>query len=69
MPQVKSPPFLISNASETSARAFSDRKSCRSCVVTLLALSLACFQDDLGYVPFNYFKVKFQIDIEGQVES
>ena len=70
MPQVKHPPLLISYISETSARTFSDKKSWRSyCVVTFLALSLTCFEDDTGYVPFDSFKVKFQTDIGGQIES
>lgn len=69
MPQVKPLPLLVAYISETFARAFSDKKSYRSyCVVTLFALSLACFDDDVGYVPFDSFKVKFQIDIEGQTE-
>lgn len=70
MPQVKPPPLLISYISETSARAFNDKRSCRSyCVVTLLALSLTCFEDDVRYMPFDSFQVKIQIDIEGQIKT
>lgn len=37
-------------------------------MVTILALSLTCFEDDMGYVLFASFKVRFQIEMKGQIE-
>lgn len=69
-PRIKLPPLLISYISETSVRSFSDERSWMSCcVVTFFALSLICFEDSPGQMPFDSIKVTFQIDSREQSES